>query len=109
MKRIIFAAITVGSILALVPSQGADYRVETIAGSSRTAQKSGDGGPAVAASLGDIYWLYRGPDGTLYLDETSQNQVRAFTIGGAIRRFAGNGSNMSIGLCFLSFPALIQP
>ena len=91
MKRI-FAAITVGSILALVPSQAADYRVETIAGSSRSAQKSGDGGLAVAASLGDIYWLYRGPDGTLYFDETSKNNVRAFRIGGAIRRFAGNGN-----------------
>ena len=90
MKPVSFAAIVVGSILPCLTGQAQDYRVETIVGGSHTAQ-SDDGRPAVAAALADLFWLHRGPDGTLYFEEVSQNNVRAFQVGGMIRRVAGNG------------------
>lgn len=50
-----------------------------------------DGRPAVAVDLADPTCLFQGPDGTLYFDEPSQNRLRGFQIGGAIRTIAGTG------------------
>jgi streptogramin lyase len=61
--------------LTLFAAAPADGAVTTIAGSGR-AEYSGDGGPATAAGVGGPFGLVIGPDGALYICETTNHVVR---------------------------------
>ena len=64
-----------------------NYRIETVAGSSLM----GEGGPAVAAELGNIQGIALDTRGNLYLSDTDRNIVRKVDPDGFITTFAGTG------------------
>ncbi len=68
--------------------------ITTIAGNGESGF-SGDGGPAIAAELGDpatfSSGLAVGPDGSVYIADPSNNRVRRVTPAGTITTVAGNG------------------
>src|SRR5690606_5024082 len=63
---------------------------EVVAGNG-TAGSSGDGGPAVQASLGTPAGVAVGPDGTLYISDQGSHTVRAVSPDGVISTIAGTG------------------
>jgi hypothetical protein len=73
-------------ILQLLPSG----RFAVIAGNG-TAGFSGDGGPAVSASLNDPGGLTVARSGTLYVADTGNNRIRAVSPSGIITTVAGTG------------------
>src|SRR5688500_16336556 len=65
--------------------------VVTIAGTGRDGH-SGDGGPAVKASIGGPFGVTVGPDGALYVCEISSHVVRRVgLVSGTISTVAGCG------------------
>jgi uncharacterized protein (TIGR03437 family) len=73
-----------------------DGVVSTAAGNG-LATFSGDGGPAVAASLNSPSSVAVDLDGTLYIADFGNNRVRRVGLDGIIRTFAGAGSPVSSG------------
>jgi len=70
----------------------ADGKISTIAGNGSAAY-SGDGGPAIAASLNFPYGVALDKDGNIYFADFSNNRVRKITIAsGLISTIAGNGT-----------------
>src|SRR5262249_22895661 len=67
-------------------------KISTIAG-THVASFSGDGGPATAAAIRDVYGLGVNGAGTVvtFADYTNQ-RVRQFTVGGNINTVAGTGT-----------------
>jgi DNA-binding CsgD family transcriptional regulator/sugar lactone lactonase YvrE len=68
----------------------ASGEIATVAGNGPGAF-SGDGGPAGAASLSGPEGLVLGPDGTLYIADTSNNRVRKLGPDGTLSTVAGSG------------------
>lgn len=64
--------------------------ISTFAGNG-TKGFSGDGGPASAAQLSDPNGIARGPDGALYICDTTNHRIRKVTPDGHISTVAGNG------------------
>jgi len=64
--------------------------ISTFAGNG-TKGFSGDGGPASAAQLSDPNGIARGPDGALYICDTTNHRIRKVTRDGRITTVAGNG------------------
>jgi sugar lactone lactonase YvrE len=65
--------------------------IERIAGTGESGS-SGDGGPALEATLGEVRDLEFGPDGRLYFADTDHDVVRAVDLDdGTIHRIAGTG------------------
>jgi hypothetical protein len=65
-------------------------RFQVIAGNG-TAGFSGDGGPAVSASLNDPGGMTVARSGTLYFADTGNNRIRAVSPSGIISTVAGSG------------------
>ncbi len=63
------------------------YRIETVAGSA----DMGDGGPAIAAEIGNIQGIAVDPAGNLYLSDTDHHRVRKVDTRGIITTVAGSG------------------
>ena len=69
---------------------GADGIITTVAGNGIKGF-SGDGGPASQAHLADPYGITVGPDGSLYIADTSNQRIRRVGPDGIITTVAGNG------------------
>ena len=65
---------------------GQNYTISTIAGQGLAL---GDGGPAPGARFGSVSAVALGPDGSLYIADSSFHQVRRMTPDGNISLFAG--------------------
>jgi len=79
------------ALLALTLQTAAAGTVKIIAGTG-TAASSGDGGPALKATLHEPFGIARGPDGALYLCEFTGHVVRRIDDKGLITTVAGNGT-----------------
>ncbi len=64
--------------------------INTVAGTGAFSF-SGDGGPAVAATLNAPFAVALAPDGSLYIADTSNNRIRRVTVQGIISTVAGTG------------------
>ncbi len=69
-----------------------DGRFRVVAGNG-TKGFSGDGGPAVDASLGDPQGLAVDRNGTIYVADFANNRIRAVSSAGIITTIAGNGQD----------------
>ena len=69
-----------------------DGMISTFAGNG-TNGYSGDGGPAAEAQLNFPQGLALGPDGSLYLADTSNHVIRRVSQDGTISTFAGTGKD----------------
>lgn len=77
--------------LAVVPMNLSAAEVVTIAGTGMKA-RTGDGGPAVKAAVGEPYGVVIGPDGALYVCEIATHVVRRIDLkSGGISTVAGSG------------------
>ncbi len=75
----------------------ADGMIESIAGNG-VAGYSGDGGPAVAASINAPADLEIGPDGNLYFADSYNNVIRRLDLtSGTIETVAGTGAPCTLG------------
>ncbi len=73
-------------------------RTSTIAGGGTpcwSAPGCGDGGAATDANLSSPDGVAVGPDGSVYIADTGDNEIRKVSPSGKITRFAGNGSECS--------------
>jgi RHS repeat-associated protein len=70
---------------------GLDGVVTTVAGTG-TPGFSGDGGPAIQAQLRDPSGIALGPDGSLYIADTTNHRIRKVSPEGIISTIAGTGS-----------------
>lgn len=78
-------------LLLLVAAAAFGAEIETAAGVG-VSGAAGDGGPAVAAQVGNPYGLTLGPDGALYVCEIDTHRIRRIDlVGGGISTVAGSG------------------
>jgi DNA-binding beta-propeller fold protein YncE len=71
---------------------GPDGRLTTLAGSGKKGD-AGDGGPALKAEFNGMHNLLVGPDGSVYLADAFNNQVRRYDPkAGTVTTFAGTGT-----------------
>jgi len=66
--------------------------ISTFAGNG-TAGFSGDGGPATAASIADVYGVAIDASGNLYIADLYNYRIRKVNTSGIISTYAGNGSS----------------
>ena len=78
------------ALLCLVAPIHAD-EVQTVAGTGVKGY-SGDGSAATAAKIGGPFGISIGPDGALYVCETTSHVIRRIDSAGKISTVAGNGS-----------------
>ena len=68
-----------------------DGTISTYAGQAASCGFAGDGGPAAAAKLDDLYGFAVGPDQSLYISDSNNERVRRVTPDGQISTVAGSG------------------
>ena len=68
-----------------------DGIITTVAGGGNPADGLGDGGPATQARLIDPHEIAFGPDGSLYIADSSNHRIRRVSPDGIITTAAGNG------------------
>jgi sugar lactone lactonase YvrE len=81
---ILFALVTAPQVFAVL-------MIDTVAGTG-TAGYSGDGGPAIAASLYTPYGVAVDNSGNIYIADTFNHRVRKVNASGIITTVAGNGT-----------------
>ncbi len=91
-----------GSIYVSLEAQHRVIRVDkggnvTVIAGTGTAGATGDGGPAIAATLNEPLGLAIAQDGTLYIAERLNRTVRRVRPDGIIERFAGGGPDPDDG------------
>jgi RHS repeat-associated protein len=85
---------------------GPDGIITTVAGNGNQGY-GGDGGPAANAVLNSPYGVAVGPDGNIYISDSSNNRIRRVGPDGIITTVAGNGNGGDGGPAanaFLSYP-----
>ena len=87
----LLATTPTGLLAAAVPAGGARPAVATFAGTGAKGN-AGDGGPAVAAQLSNVFGLVRGSDRALYVCDCDNHQVRRIAADGTISTAAGSGA-----------------
>ncbi len=70
--------------------------ITTIAGNGIVGS-SGDGGPATAATINEVWGLMTDSSGNVYLSDWRENRIRKINPSGTISTIAGNGSSISSG------------
>jgi len=75
---------------------GTDGRIQTIAGSGVSGY-SGDGGPAVRASIGSVSNVVVDGKGNLYFGDTDAHRIRRISPDGTISTLAGTGQPIHTG------------
>ncbi|MEI2703255.1 MAG: hypothetical protein V9E83_12755 [Baekduia sp.] len=91
------AAVAAAVVVLLGAAEaGAENTIYTYAGTG-AASTTGDGGPAVSATLNQPSALAFGADGSLYVAELGGNVIRKIDVGGTIQAFAGTGSASHTG------------
>ncbi len=98
-RSVIFAclcglAFVATSVAGASNVQAADGQVSTFAGTGEKGL-SGDGGPASAAQLNNVFAVGRGPDGALYICDTDNHRVRRVLPDGTMETFAGTTKGYS--------------
>lgn len=84
--------VVVAAIVTSVPSTAISDEIVTIAGTGKR-ERSGDGGPAVKAAVGEPYGLSHGPDGALYVCEIATHVIRRIDEKtGTVSTVAGTGT-----------------
>ncbi len=68
--------------------------ISRVAGTTGTPGDQGDGGAATAARLNGPSDLAVSASGTVYVADTMNNKVKAFTVGGTISTVAGDGTTL---------------
>ncbi len=71
--------------------------ISTVAGNSAASRCSGEGGPAIAAGLGQIFGIAADSAGNLYLSDHGCNKVWQVSPSGVITTLAGDGRNTFAG------------
>jgi sugar lactone lactonase YvrE len=71
--------------------------VSTIAGTGASGY-TGDGGPALSATMSYPTGLVMDPQGNLYVADTGNDVIRKFTPGGSISTYAGGGTSRADGV-----------
>ena len=66
--------------------------IRTVAGTPQQQGSTGDGDPALSATLGEVDGVARGPDGSFYIYDAQNRLVRGVAPDGYIRTIAGNGN-----------------
>jgi RHS repeat-associated protein len=77
-----------------------DGIITTVAGASKSYSGggySGDGGPAIKATMYEIRGFALGPDGSLFIADYRNHRIRKVTPDGIIRTIAGTGIGGSTG------------
>ena len=69
---------------------GAQWTVSDFAGTGQKGN-SAVNGPAIKASISQIYGICRSPDGALYICDTDNHQIRRIAPDGTISLYAGTG------------------
>lgn len=77
-----------GVLVAVSASRGAE--IVTFAGTGQPGY-SGDGGPATLAQLNNPFGITRGPDGAIYICDTSNHAIRRVGRDGIISTVVGTG------------------
>ncbi len=100
MQRVDFRGATVAVVVGLaIAGMGQAGEVATIAGNGK-AEYTGDGGPATMAGVGGPFGLSQGPDGAIYICETTNHIIRRWdpktatlsTVAGSGKKgYAGDG------------------
>jgi RHS repeat-associated protein len=84
------ASMKEGVVRKATPLGNGKYSIARVAGQSCVVTSTGDGGPALSATLASPRGIALGPDGSIYIAETAR--VRRIDPTGVITRVAGNGT-----------------
>jgi len=91
---------------------GLDGRISTVAGNG-VADYTGDGGPAIIASIDTPYGIALDQSGNLFIADSNNNVIRKVTPGGTISTIAGknregfSGDNGPATSALLNFPNMV--
>lgn len=91
LRNVLYFADTLANRIRVIDLASDPLTIDALAGTGETGL-SGDGGPALAATLYHPRDLEIGPDGDLYVADTDNSVIRAIDLdGGTIRTVAGTG------------------
>jgi uncharacterized protein (TIGR03437 family) len=91
MNRKLFQGMAFVWLVGAVRGQVPSFTISTIAGTGKSGY-SGDGGPAISATLNDPRGIVTDPAGNIYFCDRDNNVVRKISTTGIISTIAGTGT-----------------